>query len=167
MGYLKNTRRRKNRNLTRRKTKGGKGRKCSTRTNWDRFVVQLWSNVQYYLREVDRRWMFDQHENQTFGSCNLWGWLRCHSSREFDTHWDLYFKNLNTIELSLTFENRHNHRKATFGVNWYGVYNEESDEYYTDSREFYSLASAIAEWTHNTYWNWVREIDGWHISDCV
>jgi hypothetical protein len=80
----------------------------------------------------------------------------------------LYFnnRNINEIGLSLTFENQHNRRRATFRVDWEGIYNEYTEEYYTDSNEFFDLAREVARWVDDTYWDWVEEIDGWQRNNC-
>ena len=167
MKYTKKTHRRKNskKRLTRKKTKGG-ARRCSTETNFDRFVIRLWTTVQRYLRVIDDRWKFDQHENQTHRSCNLWGWLKCHTSRDYDTHWDLYFINRNRIGLSLTFNNTHNYSRASFDVDYDGIYDEDYDEYELGAAPFDNLARELADWVESTYWDWVYDIAGWERRDC-
>jgi hypothetical protein len=165
MKYYRKTQRKKRskRRLTSKNKGGARGSpRCSRDTPYDRFVATLWSRVQYALRDIDDRWLFDQHENRTHRTCNLWGWLRCHSNRDFDTHWDLFFRNINEIGLSLTFENAHNYRNATFRVNWDGIYDDWRDEYDTGSQAFYNLAADLASWIDNRYWGWV----GWRREDC-
>jgi hypothetical protein len=168
MRYLQKTRHKnsRKRRLTRKKHRGGKSKRCTRDTSFDIFVISLWTRIQYELREINSKWMFDQHENKRFGSCNLWGWLRCHTSKEYDTHWDLYFKDDNRIELTLTYENEHNYRKANRSIDIYDMYNENDDEYITASSYFDELAEDLAYWIDNTYWHWVEEIDGWRRNDC-
>ena len=169
MKYNKKTHRRKNskKQLTRKKTKGGAPTECSKATSFDRFVIKLWSSVQHKMRESgDLQWKFDQHKNIRHGSCNLWGWLRCHTSRDNDTHWDLYFIDRDTIGLSLTFRNRHNYYKAIFDIDYDGIYYDYDDVYDTDSYAFSALSSEIASWVNEKYWEWVFVEARWYEDDC-
>jgi hypothetical protein len=173
MKHIKKTRRRRHSKkiLTRKKIRGGA--RCSTRTTFDRFVITLWTEIERVLRnDYDNRWRFDIHTNRRFQSCNLWGWLPCHTSKAYDTHWDLYFMNRHQIGLSLTFENEHNIRSARYTFDYDGIVNNNNNErddnavFDTDSEEFYILVNDLAEWIDDCYWTWVEDLGGWQREDC-
>jgi hypothetical protein len=169
MRHLRKTRcntRKKRKTLkktTRRGLKGYKGgaEPCSKDTDFDKFVLLLWTKLQYELRDkYHSGWKFDIHKNKRFNTCNLWGWLKCHTTKEYDTHWDLYFIDTNTIGLSLTFEGEHNRVKDQIKFNTNEVMH--NDEYVV-LEEF---VEELAEWIDTTYWNWVYSLDGWKREDC-
>ena len=143
------------RRFTLKKRKFGGKEPCSKDTDFDRFVISIWTKLQYELRNnYNSKWKFDVHKNKKFGSCNLWGWLKCHTSKEYDTHWDLYFMNEDTIGLALTFEGEHNIRKDIFNIN------------YNDYKNIDDFVEEIADWLDNNYWEWVYELDEWKQEDC-
>jgi hypothetical protein len=138
---------------------------CKLSTPKEKLIKKIWDYVCKIMKQdYHRQWYCDKHEIKSFETCNLWLWLKCHTSKEFDTHIDLYFLNNDTIGMTLTFEGEHKKRHATFNIENYDIDIETGKK--PNNKSFEKFVLAICKWIDEAYWNWVLELDGWRRDDC-